>query len=405
MIPLATRFRAVVHYTHFLHSLRKVSKLYNVSKSSLHRWIKKDPRALAIAKQVSRRRRASAFSSVQHVIKEEVEANPFTTMDGLSRVLKERCGLKLARTTVGRYRAACGFAWKKAFRTVVPKHDPQRVRAFCEAHIHSYSSAQYYQKAMFDHSRRRTDRWNAETEDVVAALPTPKTADVGALETAVRAMLPVLPGLLEHRRARGYRKMRFLRYCRRKRAIAELVDAVAPPDAPLLCIGFGDWNGGSKSPVSRRTCGPLQEIKFQLSRRPNVWLSVVDEYKTSQMCSCCQQKLCNMKAAGVITKRDGSTAERFGRVHQVLHCRNSEGRSTGRCNTTWNRDANAALNLLVITKAAVEGRERPPAMRREPVGSRRQGVSAHVLAPGPPSASETPICVPPTFEWIQNVTK
>ena len=314
MIPLATRFRAVVHYTHFLHSLRKVSKLYNVSKSSLHRWIKKDPRALAIAKQVSRRRRASAFSSVQHVIKEEVEANPFTTMDGLSRVLKERCGLKLARTTVGRYRAACGFAWKKAFRTVVPKHDPQRVRAFCEAHI-------------------------------------------GCRENLV------------------------------------CIDGA--------CFYVGDHPKRGYSQRGKR----LTVATSRTVRRPNVWLSVVDEYKTSQMCSCCQQKLCNMKAAGVITKRDGSTAERVGRVHQVLHCRNSEGRSTGRCNTTWNRDANAALNLLVITKAAVEGRERPPAMRREPVGSRRQGVSAHVLAPGPPSASETPICVPPTFEWIQNVTK
>lgn len=157
MIPLATRFRAVVHYTHFLHSLRKVSKLYSVSKSSLHRWIQKDPRALAIAKQVSRRRRASAFSNVRHIIKEEVEANPFTTMDGLSRVLKERCGLKLARTTVGRYRAACGFAWKKAFRTVVPKHDPQRVRAFCEAHIGCRENLVCIDEACFyvgDHPKR-----------------------------------------------------------------------------------------------------------------------------------------------------------------------------------------------------------------------------------------------------------
>jgi transposase len=157
MIPLATRFKAVVHYTHFLNSLRKVSKLYNVSKSSLHRWIRNDPRALAVAKQVSRKRRVSAFASVQDIIKEEMEANPFMTMNGLSRVLKERCGLNRARTTVGRYRAACGFAWKKAFRTVVPKHDPQRVQAFCEAHLSCRENLVCIDEACFyvgDHPKR-----------------------------------------------------------------------------------------------------------------------------------------------------------------------------------------------------------------------------------------------------------
>ena len=39
MIPLDTKYRAIVHYTHFLKSLRQVAALYKVSKSTLHRWL------------------------------------------------------------------------------------------------------------------------------------------------------------------------------------------------------------------------------------------------------------------------------------------------------------------------------------------------------------------------------
>jgi transposase len=44
MHPLEIRYKAVIHYKYFLHSLRKVANHYNVSKSSLQRWIKNDPK-------------------------------------------------------------------------------------------------------------------------------------------------------------------------------------------------------------------------------------------------------------------------------------------------------------------------------------------------------------------------
>ncbi len=42
MINSEARYRSVVHYKYFLRSLRKVCKIYNVSKSSLHRWVHAD---------------------------------------------------------------------------------------------------------------------------------------------------------------------------------------------------------------------------------------------------------------------------------------------------------------------------------------------------------------------------
>ncbi len=37
-----TKYKAIIHYKHFLPSLRKVGQIYGVSKSSLQRWLKAD---------------------------------------------------------------------------------------------------------------------------------------------------------------------------------------------------------------------------------------------------------------------------------------------------------------------------------------------------------------------------
>ncbi len=46
-------------------------------------------------------------------------------------------------------------------------------------------------------------------------------------------------------------------------------------------------------------------------------------------------------------------------IHKVLHCRNSDERSSGRCGTTWDRDVNAAKNILMLTIKLLKGESRP----------------------------------------------
>jgi hypothetical protein len=45
----------------------------------------------------------------------------------------------------------------------------------------------------------------------------------------------------------------------------------------LTLVGFGDWSGGSQSPISRQHAGPVQLIKEKIGRRLNVAIKAVSE--------------------------------------------------------------------------------------------------------------------------------
>ena len=225
--------------------------------------------------------------------------------------------------------------------------------------VSSYGSARYYEAAKFNVSRRRTDAWNDETSHLVAGLERPpSTAD--RMAVFVASYLEVLPELIEHRMSRGYRNMRFMRYVHREKAINAICDTVAPAGRSTI-VGFGDWSGGNASPVSRRTCGPVEEIKHRLRMRKDVTILSVDEFRTSVTCSCCNRRLSNMVA--VVTRKAKAPGQGVhssrSKVHTVLHCRSSVDNGIDRCGATWNRDVNAARNILALTMRLVHGFRRP----------------------------------------------
>ena len=238
--------------------------------------------------------------------------------------------------------------------------------------IQSYSSAKYYDKALYNTSRRRTDKWNQDTVHLTSSIPHPETDSLGEFEDFAKAYLKNLVEIMRHRFNKGYRNMRFLRYRQKKLAINEICEMIAPKGT-VNVIGYGDWNGGGGTPISRRCAGPQQEIKLQLSKQTDAFMMSIDEYLSSQTCSCCHHKLSNMKATSIkITKFNGvttRTTKNVGKIHKILHCTNRQAGSssvlkTPRCGTTWNRDVNAAKNILNLTILQMQGLPRPLAMRR-----------------------------------------
>ena len=234
-----------------------------------------------------------------------------------------------------------------------------------------YSSAQYYHDAKINYSARRTMRWCAEEEvkAMTDSIPTGDTSDLERMKLHAAAYLQVLEPLLEHRARRGFRKLRFLRYVHRQKAIVKICEVVAPRTAISL-VFFGDWRGGPSNPVSRRTSGPLQDIRAALRNQQNVVVREVDEYRTSKVCCACHCELVNMRGTQRRRQPSGETEMVTGRIHKVLHCKNSENSDGGRdgasqrCGTTWNRDPNASRNILLLGVQEVLGGGRPPAFCR-----------------------------------------
>jgi len=289
------------------------------------------------------------------------------------RIATDGCGVSILmakRSALQCHGAPDAIAYAKALRRgkarvcgVDPGFTDVVTVAASDGSVASYSSAKYYDRAGFNLSRRRTDKWNEETAAETAGVPTCKVATVGEMVHFVQAYLAVLRPLLEHRAARGYRNMRFLRYVRSNQAIEEICDLVAPPGKETI-VGFGDWSGGFKSPVSRRTCGPIEQIKHRLKQRTP--LLDVPERKTSVTCSGCQARLRNMVAdTTTLCHQTGLRTTRRNKVHVVLHCRRSADRGdASHCGQTWNRDVNASKNILRITFALLAGRGVPGVFAR-----------------------------------------
>jgi hypothetical protein len=229
----------------------------------------------------------------------------------------------------------------------------------------SYSSSKYYERAKIKLSNRRTSKWNQDEESapLMKNLPSFQVASFAAVEDHARRYLAVLRPLLRHREKKGYRNMRFLRYVYKKKAIDEICQLVAPRDQFSL-VGFENWQGvGPHCPISRRTCGPLQEIRHTLFNMPNVAYLVVDPYYTSVTCCYCHRKLTNMQANS--TRYDRHTKQwvvKMSRVHKVLHCKRSVGSpSTGCLGATCNRDINASRNILLLTLCKLCNVDKPAA--------------------------------------------
>ncbi|PNW70265.1 hypothetical protein CHLRE_17g712700v5 [Chlamydomonas reinhardtii] len=203
-----------------------------------------------------------------------------------------------------------------------------------------------------------------------------ETADFEAYRNYLRTYLSVLRPLLAHRTARGYRNMRFLRKVGRDKLVNTISRSIAPhkPDGSgMIAVGMGDWQGPGNTPIKRRTSGPLELVRLHLKHRKDVVLVPVKEPGSSCLCHNCHNRLTNMRANTTRYNKEGEKVTKMSKVHKVLYCRapatkagnNLKNSDSGkpRCGTTWNRDVNAAKNMLMLLMCILQGEPRPKAFR------------------------------------------
>ena len=136
-----TRYRAVVHYTHFLPSLRRVACQYGVSKSTLQRWVKSTANPVPRRLQKQRRPARQLHKSIEACIQQTLETDPFCPISEVARRVAETCGLHRSVRTVRRMVKRAGFTYKKAFNTVSRSHAAEDVLRFCHEYTASLQSS------------------------------------------------------------------------------------------------------------------------------------------------------------------------------------------------------------------------------------------------------------------------
>ena len=117
MHALQLKHRAVIHYTSFERSLRKVARRYNVSKSSLARWVKQ-----SLGHVPRKRTKRKLFDRIRNIVSEAIMAQPFQTADTLRRTVRDADGCIVSRSTMYRALRKLNMSYKRSSRS--REHEP-----------------------------------------------------------------------------------------------------------------------------------------------------------------------------------------------------------------------------------------------------------------------------------------
>jgi len=194
-----------------------------------------------------------------------------------------------------------------------------------------------------------------EFKEVLQELPSMKTSDTQALLEGIRYRLEYRDRLMTFYNQKQYRAKRFKTFIYTQKALHGVCKRLKG-DSKTPCFALGDWSNQSPGFFKGSPTAPLKKFRKVLKRYGPVVL--VDEFKTSQICSKCHhgEKMDNVEYKGV-DKRDGVVKQL--KCFEVVRCKNES------CSTFWQRDVNAARNIHCIFQARLQGMERPIVFQRK----------------------------------------
>jgi hypothetical protein len=152
-----------------------------------------------------------------------------------------------------------------------------------------------------------------------------------------------------------FRKLKLNGYINRKKNEQKLINnfrkIFGKPEDVIIC--GGDFEQKQHMKYKEPIKGKSMRMLF---RQNNYKLYLVDEFKTSCMCSICKNEIGRCEKFQI---RENPKPYKSGNilVHGLISCKN--------CSNVWNRDVNGATNIYRIAKNAVNGLERPKYLCRE----------------------------------------
>ena len=220
------------------------------------------------------------------------------------------------------------------------------------------SSGEFYHSAMYRKSAAKVEKWvkaSPEVEKVTSGMPTKHYTGMDGCRVRMQYIWPHLDMLQAFYGQRRVKNLKLQRHIALKRQLKAMCMKLTggETDRANTIIGYGD--AGRAVGIKAR-CGPFRRLRRELGKYATV-LDIPEQY-TSKTCSHCHcQAMHNMHN---LAKRRKTGEVRQIKVHGVLHC------STSACKgKTWDRDINAALNILELTMTELRGWPRPGCFARQ----------------------------------------
>ena len=179
--------------------------------------------------------------------------------------------------------------------------------------------------------------------------PTTKTCDIDKLVSSYRFQCGILPNIMTAYFGgdKWYQKQKMRQFVKKKQAIENVVSSITGTrnkEAQMHVVvahGDGDFQG------TMRGVPPVLTKSLTKKLCQDTMLVFVNEYLTSQKCSCCLSSMKQEKNS-----------------FRVKHCSNSD------CiRTTWNRDINASINILSSFLHDMTHEHRHPVFSRTTTGA------------------------------------
>ena len=230
-------------------------------------------------------------------------------------------------------------------------------------HVESYSPAKWLQLCGGAKAKKKREKWVKSVqgyEKWLLEMPSCKVGTVAAMQKHVTHLFAFLEKHLVENGRERVRRLRFTRYVTNQKALSSIVnDVVNKPKKAIqstkkkTIVVYGDGKF--------QTRGPMRKVYRELRRKENVTVVDMDEFRTSKLTTCCafpKQRICEgkNKVEAKAVEREGPVGEYYDKkgefqrksLYSVTFCQN--------CSCIWNRDVNAALNMMRLFHYAQENR-------------------------------------------------
>ncbi|KAL3141215.1 hypothetical protein ABBQ38_003554 [Trebouxia sp. C0009 RCD-2024] len=218
----------------------------------------------------------------------------------------------------------------------------------------SWSSGRWREASGVNYRLNKTGLWLGQnfTQDALEATPSAKVATVALFTQHITHRMQYEAAAVDHFGDRRHRQLRRRTFIKTQQAYSALCRSISAGSQDTV-VAYGDASFSS-SCCKGNPSTPTVSLRRNLGYHCKVYDT--DEFRTSRLCCACKTAMDGMPLP--VTER--GRRDHGPESYSVRLCRNTE------CHRTlWNRDVNAAVNILRLFLDWAEGRAKPPEFCRD----------------------------------------